>query len=95
MDVDVLRINEHVEFCKGDIKVYRQGNLCCFMEMIRVIKFVLDTKLFYLKIESKIEAEYWTGNSENWININCFISYMLGVQICWRSKASEASNFQK
>ena len=66
---------------------------------MRVVKFVLDSKLFCLKMEPKKEeddwnlmvysASDWAGNPENRISITGFIIYLLGVPICWRSKGQK------
>jgi hypothetical protein len=77
------------------------ATLAAYKEMLRVIKFVLDTKSFCLKIEPKIEEEDWdlvvysdsdwAGDTENRISITGFIIYLLGVPICWRSKGQKGA----
>jgi hypothetical protein len=67
-----------------------------YPEMLRVIKFVIDTKMFGLKMSPKIENQNWTlkvfcdsdwaGDPETRISVTGFIIYLLNVPICWRSK---------
>ena len=67
-----------------------------YLEMLRVIKFVIDTKTFGLKMSPKIENQNWTlkvfcdsdwaGDPETRISVTGFIIYLLNVPICWRSK---------
>ena len=75
------------------------ATLAAYKEMLRVIRFVLDTKLFYLKAEPKKDEEDWNlmvytdsdlaGDTENCISITEFIIYLLGVPICWKSKGQK------
>jgi hypothetical protein len=64
--------------------------------MLRVMKFVLDTKDYCLKLNLICENEErnlvsysnidWYGNPETRISVTGFIIYLLGAPICWRSK---------
>jgi hypothetical protein len=64
--------------------------------MLRVIKFVLETKDYCLKLNPVLENEEWdlvsysdsdwAGNPENRISVTGFIIYLLGAPICSRSK---------
>jgi hypothetical protein len=68
-----------------------------YPEMLRAVRFVIDTKTFCLKIfpERKIlngslnvfRDRYWEGNSEKSISVTGFIVYLMNVPVCWRSKA--------
>ena len=68
---------------------------------MRVIKFVLDTKDYGLKLEPKMEEEEWdlvvysdsdwAGDPENRVSITGFVVYLLGVPICWRSKGQKGT----
>jgi hypothetical protein len=68
-------------------------------QMLRVIRFVIDTKWFCLKMEpKKIERDWnilghsdidWAGYPENRISITGFIIYFLEAPICWRSKGKK------
>jgi hypothetical protein len=68
-----------------------------YLEMLRVVKFVIDTKTFCLKIrpENKIKNwslhvfcdSDWVGDSEKRISVTGFIVYLMNVPVCWRSKA--------
>ena len=72
-----------------------------YKELMRVIKFVLDTKNHALKIEPKMDEEEWdlvvysdsdwAGDPDNRISITGFIVYLLGVPICWRSKGQKGA----
>ena len=72
-----------------------------YLEMLRVIKFVIDTKTFGLKIMPKIEDSEdwnlkifcdsdWAGDAETRISVTGFIVYLLDVPICWRSKGQRS-----
>ena len=75
------------------------ANLAAYKEMLRVIKFVLDTKDYCLKLNPVFENEEWdlvsysdsdwAGNPENRISVTGFIIYLLGAPICWRSKGQK------
>jgi hypothetical protein len=68
-------------------------------EMKRVIKFVLDTRHYGLKIEPFVNGidDDWVitvytgsdyaGDKNNCIRVSGFIIFLLGVAIMWRSKA--------
>ena len=70
-----------------------------YLELLRVIKFVLDTKTFCLKIRPKIEDSSWNlkvfcdsdwaGDPETRISVTGFIIYLQGASVCWRSKAQK------
>ena len=72
-----------------------------FKELKRVIKFVLDTRTFGLKIEPKLgDKEKWSmtiytdseyaGDTETRISVGGFIVFLLGVPILWKSKAQRS-----
>jgi hypothetical protein len=75
------------------------ANLAAYKEMQRVIKLVLDTKLHCLKLQPRHESDKWdlvlycdsdwTGDTESRISVTGFTMYLLGVPICWRSKAQK------
>lgn len=68
-------------------------------EMHRVIKFVLDTKTFGLRIEPRLEDigddwemtvftdSKWSGDTQTRISMGGHILFLMGVPILWRSKA--------
>ena len=70
-----------------------------YLEMLRVVKFVLDTKACCLKIHPKIEKKNWSlkvfcdsdwaGDPETRISVTGFIVYLLNVPVCWCSKAQK------
>ena len=65
--------------------------------MLRVIKFVIDTKHFCLRIQPEVKFKSWSlhvfcnsnwvGDSETRITMTRFIMYLMNVPVCWRSKA--------
>jgi hypothetical protein len=71
-------------------------------ELKRVIKFVLDTRNFGLKIEPivrKTEDDWdiviytdsdYGGDKESRISVTGYIVYLLGVPICWKSKSQRS-----
>jgi hypothetical protein len=73
-----------------------------FKELRRIIKFVLDTKDYGLKIEPKIEDAdgSWDitmfsdsdfgGDSDTRISVSGFCVFLLGVPICWKSKTQRS-----
>jgi hypothetical protein len=75
------------------------ANLAAYKEMLRVVKFVLDTKYYCLKLNPVFEDEEWdsvscsnrdwAGNPETRISVTGFIVYLLGARICWRSKGQK------
>ena len=68
-----------------------------YLEMLRVVKFVLDTRNFCLKIHPKFDGNKWNlkvfcdsdwaGDPETRISVTGFIVYLQNVPVCWRSKA--------
>jgi Reverse transcriptase (RNA-dependent DNA polymerase) len=70
-----------------------------YKEMLRVMKFVVDTKQYCLKMQlvddrkdwdlvSYCDSD-WAGDAETRISVTGFIIYLLGVPICWRSKGQK------
>jgi hypothetical protein len=67
-----------------------------YLEMLRVVKFVIYTKTFCLKIrpENKIKNGIlrvfcdsdWAGNSEKRISVTGFIVCLMNVPVCWKPK---------
>jgi hypothetical protein len=67
-----------------------------YLEMLRVIKFVIDTQQFCLKIQPKTGIKNWSlhvfcdsnwaGDLETRISVTGFIIYLMDVPVCWRSK---------
>ena len=65
-------------------------------ELKRVIKFVLDTKEYGLKIEPRMSNEKWNmvvysdadwaGDKQSRISISGYVLYFCEVPIMWRSK---------
>jgi hypothetical protein len=83
-------------------KVMDGATQAAMKEMKRVIKFVLDTRNFGLKIEPKVDnkTDDWVmvvytdsdyaGDKDNWLSVSGFIIFLLGVPIMWRSKAQRS-----
>jgi hypothetical protein len=67
--------------------------------MIRVIRFVLDTRDTCLKLKRNLDDENWdlviysdgdwAEDIEDRISMTGFIIYLLGVPICWKSKGQK------
>jgi hypothetical protein len=71
-----------------------------YNELLRVIKFVIDTKTFELKVQTKLDNNLgWNlkifcdrnlaGDSETRASVTGFIFYLLDVPICWRIKSQK------
>jgi hypothetical protein len=70
-----------------------------YLEMLRVVKFVVDTKNFCLQIKPEFKGKNWSlqvfcdidwaGDSETRISVNGFILYLMNVPVCWRSKSQK------
>jgi hypothetical protein len=70
-----------------------------YLEMLRVVKFVIDTKKFCLQIKPEFKGENWSlrvfcdsdwaGDSETRISVTGFILYLMNVPVCWRSKSQK------
>jgi Reverse transcriptase (RNA-dependent DNA polymerase) len=73
-----------------------------YKELLRVLKYVLDTKNLSLKLQPKKEEgkTYWNivaysdsdfaGDNETRISIAGFILYLMGVPISWKSKGQKS-----
>jgi hypothetical protein len=96
-DYSSCRILTDLENVVRELSKFMDGaSLAAYKEMMRVIKFVLDTKDYCLKLNSICENEEWdlvsysdsdcAGNTETIISVTGFIIYFLGAPICWRSK---------
>jgi hypothetical protein len=75
-------------------------DLGAYNEHLRVIKFVIDTKTFGLKVQPKLDNNLvwdlkilcdsdWAGDPETRVSVTKFILYLLIVPICWRSKSQK------
>jgi hypothetical protein len=81
------------------IKCMDGANLAVYKKMLRVVKFVLDTKDYCLKLNPICEDEEWdlvsysdrncAGDPENRTSVTGFIIYLLAAPICWRSKGQK------
>ena len=71
-----------------------------YQELLRVIKFVDDTKSFGLKVKPRLNDDLewnlktfcdsdWAGDPETRISVTGFIIYLLDVPVCWRSKSQK------
>jgi hypothetical protein len=68
-----------------------------YQEMLCIVKFVLDTKNYCLKIQPNFDSKNswklkvfsdsdWAGDPETRISVTGFIVYLQNVPVCWRSK---------
>jgi hypothetical protein len=77
------------------------ATLGAYNELLRVIKFVIDTKTFGLKVQPKLDNNFgWdlkifcnsnrAGDPETRVIVTGFIIHLLKVPICWRSKSQKS-----
>jgi hypothetical protein len=74
-----------------------------YLEMLRVVKFVIDTKKFRLQIKPEFKEKSWSlrvfcdsdwaGDSETRISVTVFILYLMNVPVCWRSMSQKGVTF--
>jgi hypothetical protein len=77
------------------------ANVAAYKEMIKIIRFVLDTRDSCLNLRSNLEDENldlevysdidWAGYVENRIIVTGFIIYLLRAPICSRSKGQKGA----
>jgi hypothetical protein len=71
-----------------------------YNQLLRVIKFVIDTKIFGLKVQPKLDNNLgwdlkifydsnWAGDPEIRVRVTEFIIYLLNIPTCWRSKSQK------
>jgi hypothetical protein len=71
-----------------------------YSQILRVIKFVIDTKACYSKVQPKLDYNIgwnlkrfcdrnWAGDLETRVSVTGFIIYLLNVPICWRFKSQK------
>jgi hypothetical protein len=72
------------------------GTWGAYNELLRVIKFVIDTKTFGLKVQPRLDNNLkiffdsnWEGGPETRVSVMGFIIYLLSIPICWRSKSQK------
>jgi hypothetical protein len=69
-------------------------------ELLRVIKFFIDTKTFGLKVQPRLDNNLgwdlkifcdsnWADDLETRVSVTGFIIYLLNVPICWRSESQK------
>jgi hypothetical protein len=69
------------------------------LEMLRFVKFVLDSNFFYLNFCPKFNHtdwnlkvfcdSDWAGDPDTMISVSGFIVYLQNAPVCWRSKAQK------
>jgi hypothetical protein len=70
-----------------------------YLEMLSLVKFVIDTKNVCLQIKSEFKGENWglqvfcdidlANYSETRISVTGFILYLMNVPVCWQSKSQK------
>jgi hypothetical protein len=71
-----------------------------YNELLRMIKFVIDTKTFGLKVQPKLDNNLgwnlkifcdsdWAGDPETRVSVTEFIIYLLNLPICCHSKSQK------
>ena len=79
-------------------KVLDGATEAAYKELLRIIKYVIDTREYCLKIHPKFDSitkwiitvytdSDFAGDKDNRISVSGFIIYLLGVPILWHSKA--------
>ena len=73
-------------------KCMDRATMGTYQEMLRVVKFVIDTKNFCLKIRPKAKIKNWSlhvfsdsdwaGDSDSRISITGFMIYLMNMPIC-------------
>ena len=82
-------------------KVLDGATESAYKEMLRVIKFVIDTKNWGLRFEPKFEEKNkWTltmytdsdyaGDKETRISVTGYILFFMGIPIIWKSKSQKS-----
>jgi hypothetical protein len=87
---DLCNVVRELSKCMG------KATMGTYLEMLRVVKFVIDTKTFCLKIRPENKLKNWSlhvfcdsdraGDSEKRISVTGFIVYLMNVPVFWRSK---------
>jgi hypothetical protein len=71
-----------------------------YNELLRATKFVIDTKIFGLKVQPRLDNNLgrdlkifcdsnWVGDTEVRASVTGFIIYLLNIPICWHSKSQK------
>jgi len=78
------------------------ANMSTYKELMRVIKFVLDTKSYSLKVKPKIEGKdqpwsltiftdsNYAGDSDTHISVTGFCIFLLGIPVSWKSHVQKS-----
>jgi len=78
------------------------ANMATYKELMRVIKFILDTKSYSLKVKPKIESKdqpwiltiftnsNYAGNSDTHISVTGFCVFLLGIPVSWKSHVQKS-----
>jgi hypothetical protein len=73
-----------------------------YQELLRVIKFINDTKSLGLKVMLKLDNDFswnlmvfcdsdWAGDPETRVSVTGFVIYLLDVPVCWCSKSQKGA----
>jgi hypothetical protein len=76
------------------------ATLKAYNELLRVIKFVIDTKNFGLNVQPRLDNNHgwdlkffcdshWAGDPETRVSVTGFIIYLLSVPLFWCSKSQK------
>jgi hypothetical protein len=71
-----------------------------YQELLRVIKFIDDTKSFGLKVIPKLDNDFswnlkvfcdsdWEGDPETKVSVTGFVITLSDIPVCWRSKSQK------
>jgi hypothetical protein len=76
-----------------------------YNEVLRVIKFVIDSNTFGLNFQAKLDSNLgwnpkvfcdsdWAGDPKTRLSVTGFIIYLLDISICWRCISQKEVNYQ-
>jgi hypothetical protein len=87
----------HTDLCnvvRELAKYMDKATIGTYLEMLRVVKFVIDTKNICLQIRPEFKGKNWSlrvfcdsdwaRDSETRISVTGFILYLINVPVCWR-----------
>jgi hypothetical protein len=60
-----------------------------YNELLRVIKFVIDIKIYGLKVHPRLDNSNWASDPDTRVSVTGFIIYLLNLPIYWCSKSKK------
>ena len=78
-------------------KVLDEPSATAYMEMLRLTKYVLETRYFGLKIQPSMQDDVWVlyvysdsdygGDKDSCISVGGYVLYVCGVPVSWSSRS--------